>query len=78
MGIGGCGAFYAITIASEAFKGIPVVKQHRLVNEALKKEIAGIHGLQVLLSLSHLHLHTDALLSSRPFRYDKVIIRIDL
>jgi stress-induced morphogen len=27
---------------------MPVVKQHRLVNEALKKEIEGIHGLQVL------------------------------
>jgi len=45
--IGGCGTFYAITIASNAFKGIPVVKQHRLVNETLKKEIEGIHGLQV-------------------------------
>ncbi|KAF8485347.1 bola-like protein [Russula ochroleuca] len=44
---GGCGTFYAITIASKAFKGIPVVKQHRLVNEVLKKEIEGIHGLQV-------------------------------
>ena len=44
---GGCGSFYAITIASTAFKGITVVKQHRLVNEALKKEIEGIHGLQV-------------------------------
>ncbi|KAJ3758050.1 bola-like protein [Lentinula raphanica] len=44
---GGCGDFYAITIASEAFKGLPMVKQHRLVTETLKKEIAGIHGLQV-------------------------------
>jgi stress-induced morphogen len=44
---GGCGSFYAITIASTAFKGITVVKQHRLVNEALKKEIEGIHGLQL-------------------------------
>ncbi|KAI0260909.1 bola protein [Gloeopeniophorella convolvens] len=44
---GGCGTFYAITIASTAFKGIPVVKQHRLVNDALKKEIQGIHGLQL-------------------------------
>ena len=47
LSIGGSGAFYAITIASEAFKEIPVVKQHRLVNEALKKEV-GIHGLQAL------------------------------
>jgi len=44
---GGCGTFYAITISSAAFKGIPVVKQHRLVNEVLKKEIQGIHGLQL-------------------------------
>jgi stress-induced morphogen len=46
--IGGCGTFYAITIASKAFNGIPVVKQHRLINETLKKEIKGIHGFQVL------------------------------
>ena len=44
---GRCGSFYAITIVNTAFKGITVVKQHRLVNEALKKEIEGIHGLQV-------------------------------
>lgn len=44
---GGCGSFYAITIASEAFKGLPTVKQHRLVTETLKEEIQGIHGLQV-------------------------------
>ena len=44
---GGCGSFYAITIASEAFKGLPTIKQHRLVNEVLKEDIEGIHGLQV-------------------------------
>ncbi|KAI0347022.1 bola-like protein, partial [Trametopsis cervina] len=44
---GGCGTFYAISIASEAFKDLSTVKQHRLVNEVLKKEIEGIHGLQV-------------------------------
>ena len=44
---GGCGTFYAISITSDAFKGLPTVKQHRLVNEVLKKEIEGIHGLQV-------------------------------
>ncbi|KAJ3862775.1 bola-like protein [Lentinula novae-zelandiae] len=45
--IGGCGDFYAITIASEAFKGLTMIKQHRLVTETLKKEIEGIHGLQI-------------------------------
>jgi BolA-like protein 3 len=45
--LGGCGTFYAITIVSAAFKGIPLVRQHRLVNEVLEKEIKGFHGLQV-------------------------------
>ncbi|EIM88169.1 bola-like protein [Stereum hirsutum FP-91666 SS1] len=44
---GGCGSFYAIQIKSEAFKGIPMIKQHRMVNDTLKKEIEGIHGLQL-------------------------------
>lgn len=44
---GGCGTFYAINVASPAFIGISKVKQHRLVNEILKEEIAGIHGLTV-------------------------------
>ncbi|TFK56022.1 bola-like protein, partial [Heliocybe sulcata] len=44
---GGCGSFYAITIASDAFKGMPIVKQHRMVNDVLKQEFEGIHGLQV-------------------------------
>jgi len=44
---GGCGTFYQIIISSEAFKGVPTVKQHRMVNETLKEEIQGIHGLQL-------------------------------
>lgn len=44
---GGCGTFYAITIASRSFKGLPIVKQHKLVTETLKQEIEGIHGLQI-------------------------------
>jgi stress-induced morphogen len=47
---GGCGTFYAIVIASAAFKDLPTVKQHKLVTETLKSEIEGIHGLQVLLT----------------------------
>lgn len=45
--IGGCGTFYAISIASSQFQGLSMVKQHKLVTEELKKEIEGIHGLQV-------------------------------
>ncbi|PAV21110.1 bola [Pyrrhoderma noxium] len=44
---GGCGSFYAISITSKAFAGIPIVKQHRLVNETLKSVIPNIHGLQL-------------------------------
>ncbi|KAJ8588756.1 bola-like protein [Rhizopogon salebrosus TDB-379] len=44
---GGCGDFYAIKIASEAFKGLSTLNQHRLVTRVLKEEIEGIHGLQV-------------------------------
>ena len=47
---GGCGTFYAIVIASAAFKDLPTVKQHKLVTETLKSEIEGIHGLQVWLT----------------------------
>lgn len=49
---GGCGTFYAIAIASDMFKGLSMVKQHKLVQEELKKEIEGIHGLQVRVSCS--------------------------
>jgi len=44
---GGCGSFYAITIASQAFEGLPIVRQHKLVTDTLKDEIEGIHGLQI-------------------------------
>ncbi|KAF8592478.1 bola-like protein, partial [Ramaria rubella] len=44
---GGCGDFYAITIASDAFNGLSTLKQHRLVQDELKEEIESIHGLQV-------------------------------
>lgn len=45
---GGCGTFYAINISSPAFAGLSIVKQHRLVTEALKQEVPGMHGLQVI------------------------------
>jgi stress-induced morphogen len=44
---GGCGSMFAILVQSEKFKGIPMIKQHRLVNELLKDEIAQWHGLQL-------------------------------
>jgi len=44
---GGCGSMYAIEIASRNFKGLPVVKQHRIVQEVLADEIKGWHGVQL-------------------------------
>ncbi|GAA5919621.1 hypothetical protein JCM1841_001086 [Sporobolomyces salmonicolor] len=44
---GGCGTFYAISIAHESFKGLSTIKQHRIVNELLKDDIKGMHGLQL-------------------------------
>lgn len=44
---GGCGSMFAILVESTEFKGIPMVKQHRLVNELLKDEISQWHGLQL-------------------------------
>ncbi|KAJ4355724.1 uncharacterized protein N0V89_003744 [Didymosphaeria variabile] len=44
---GGCGSMYALQIESERFNGLSVIKQHKLVNEVLKEEIKGWHGVQL-------------------------------
>lgn len=44
---GGCGSMFAIDIMSDKFKGIAMVKQHKIVNEILKDDIKGWHGLQL-------------------------------
>ncbi|TGZ83390.1 hypothetical protein EX30DRAFT_339572 [Ascodesmis nigricans] len=44
---GGCGSMYAIEIASSRFRGLTMMKQHRLVNEVLAEEIRGWHGVQL-------------------------------
>lgn len=38
---------YAIEIVSPKFKGLTVIKQHKMVNEVLKEEIKNWHGLQL-------------------------------
>ncbi|KAF6722598.1 BolA-like protein 3 [Oryzias melastigma] len=43
----GCGAMYEIHIESSEFKGKKTVQQHQLVNQALKDEIQGMHGLRI-------------------------------
>ncbi|KAH6838426.1 hypothetical protein AA0119_g3888 [Alternaria tenuissima] len=44
---GGCGSMYAIQVESPKFKGLTVIKQHKLVNEVLKDEIKSWHGVQL-------------------------------
>ena len=44
---GGCGTMYAVAITTEKFRGLPVIKQHRLVNEVLSEQIKSWHGMQL-------------------------------
>ncbi|KAF2650107.1 bola-like protein [Lophiostoma macrostomum CBS 122681] len=44
---GGCGSMYALEIESSKFKGLSVIKQHKLVNKILEEEIKGWHGVQL-------------------------------
>lgn len=41
---GGCGQAFAVIIVSDVFKGKNKLMRHRLVNTALKEEIAEIHA----------------------------------
>lgn len=38
---------YAVEIASPKFKGLTMIKQHRMVQEVLGEMIKGWHGLQL-------------------------------
>jgi len=49
---GGCGSMYQIYIESPEFTGLSTVKQHRLVNEALKQEIKSMHGIRIQTAVS--------------------------
>ncbi|KAI8834537.1 bola-like protein [Chytriomyces cf. hyalinus JEL632] len=44
---GGCGAMYAVEVASVKFKGQSLVKQHRMVVAAIEEEIKSAHGVQI-------------------------------
>lgn len=44
---GGCGAMFEICVIAPEFKGLNTVKQHRLINEALKEEIKDMHGIRI-------------------------------
>lgn len=44
---GGCGSMYGIEILSDKFKNLNMLKQQRLVNEVLKDDVKGWHGVQM-------------------------------
>lgn len=44
---GGCGAMFEINVEAKEFSGLSRVKQHRLVTESLKSEIAEMHGIRI-------------------------------
>ncbi|KOB76141.1 BolA-like 3 [Operophtera brumata] len=44
---GGCGAMFEISIEAKEFNGLSRVKQHRLVTDSLKSEIAEMHGIRI-------------------------------
>lgn len=41
----GSESHFKITVASDKFNGLPLIKRHRLMNELLKSEITQIHAL---------------------------------
>eukprot|EP00088_Acartia_fossae_P044410 TRINITY_DN4712_c0_g1_i1.p1 TRINITY_DN4712_c0_g1~~TRINITY_DN4712_c0_g1_i1.p1 ORF type:complete len:143 (-),score=4.02 TRINITY_DN4712_c0_g1_i1:183-566(-) len=49
---GGCGSMYEVYVEAPDFKGMRIVKQHKLVTEALKKEIGDMHGIRISTNAS--------------------------
>ncbi|KAI0444988.1 bola-like protein [Xylaria telfairii] len=44
---GGCGSMYGIEITSDKFRGVNMLKQQRMVNDLLRDEMKGWHGVQL-------------------------------
>ncbi|KAG5672666.1 hypothetical protein PVAND_002777 [Polypedilum vanderplanki] len=44
---GGCGSLFEVHIKSRDFKGLSLVKQHQMVNKALKEEVKQMHGIRI-------------------------------
>ena len=42
---GGCGAQFSLVIVADAFEGVPLVRQQRMVNDALKPYFTTVHSL---------------------------------
>ncbi len=44
---GGCGAFFKVLVVADAFAGVPTVRAHRMVLDALEKDVGKMHGLTI-------------------------------
>ena len=49
---GGCGSMYEVFVESPDFKGMRLVKQHKMVTEALKGAIKDMHGIRISTAAS--------------------------
>eukprot|EP00850_Spirogloea_muscicola_P007691 SM000039S14521 [mRNA] locus=s39:526909:528658:- [translate_table: standard] len=47
-----CGTSFEVAIVSPAFEGQTLLKRHRLINDALKVEMADIHALSIRRALT--------------------------
>lgn len=45
---GGCGSMYAIHVTSTKFNDLSIIKQHQMVNDFLKHDLAKWHGMQLV------------------------------
>lgn len=44
---GGCGAMFNVSVETEEFKGLSVMKQHRMVYDLLQEQLKAIHGIHL-------------------------------
>ena len=54
----GAESHFKVVVVSDRFEGVPLIKRHRVVHEALKDELARIHALSV-------HAYTPAQWTAR-------------
>jgi len=47
---GGCGESYEVIVHASSFQGMPTIKQHRLVQEAIKDDIKKWHAVSIKTS----------------------------
>merc|ERR1712226_1644082 len=49
---GECGSMYEVFVEAPDFRDVRLVRQHRMVTEALKAEIGEMHGIRIATQVS--------------------------